>query len=118
MRRTEAACSAVLGRGGSGGSGGSNSTSSTRVRAALDAHRGGVVPVVEPDEQLADRGARGGLRQPANHVLELAGRNLARAPAAVGVLRQAMRRHGYMLPVMMIAMVQGGVSGLVTGEVV
>ena len=73
-------------------------------------------PAVQPDQQLTDRIPRRGLRQPADHVLQLAGRDLARAPAAVGVLRQSIG-HGLHAACHDGAMGQGGVSGLVTGTV-
>jgi hypothetical protein len=47
-----------------------------------------LVAVVQPYQQLADRVARRCVRQPADHVFQLARRNFARAAAAVGVLGQ------------------------------
>ncbi|HXU97700.1 MAG TPA: hypothetical protein VFP03_06330 [Jiangellaceae bacterium] len=59
-------------------------------KSVLDAHRRGVVTVLQPHRQLADRIAWRGLRQPADHLLELARRDFARAAATVAVLRQSI----------------------------
>ena len=56
--------------------------------AAVDADHGGVVPVVQPDDQLAvGEGGTGG-RQARDDGLQLAGRDLAGAAASVRVLGQ------------------------------
>jgi hypothetical protein len=53
---------------------------------SVDAYGGRVVAVVEPDEQVAT-GLAGA--EPGQHPLELAGRDLARAAAAGGVLGES-----------------------------
>ena len=54
-------------------------------------HDRSVVAVVEPDDQLG----RPDAGEPCDDALELAGRDLARTTAAVGVLRQAVLAHGH-----------------------
>jgi len=58
--------------------------------AACLVEDGRVVAVLQSDQQLADRISRLDTGQPAKHVLQLAGRDLARAAAPVGVLGQSV----------------------------
>ena len=57
---------------------------------AVDPHRGRVVAVVEPDDEVG----RPVAHEAADHLLQLAGRDLAGAAAAVGELGQADARRG------------------------
>ena len=59
--------------------------------AGRDPHHGRVVAVVQADEQLARAFRSRVTGQPGDHRLQLAGRDLAGAAAAVGVLRQPLR---------------------------